>query len=406
MSSRCVVILLVLTAAACGHAATASASSIVPGFKVSAMTESTSFGGHPAIRVRSITISGASIGRFVAIARCDRRTCKREAGRGKYRRRRSRGKVVFSNVNWVLTRRDSVTVALNRRGWIGRYVTLAKRTSESTELVTKKSGCVKRDFQRRRCPRGVTSAPVGTPVAACRPGYDAYANAGGNVLAGGTELTGNACIASPNQKFVLRLKADGDLSLLGPDDYLLWSAQAGAIGPSRLTLDAFGVLRLVKSDGVIPFSVGEATGLGADLAVQDDGNLVLKRRDGSVSWQTGTVGYNGNTHRLTYGMNPGQILRGGEFIRSGDMRFHLILQGDGNLVLYGTSGPAVWNSGTVGSGAAFLGMQGDGNLVLYTAANVAVWSTGTNGHPGSHLGVQNDGNIVVYNTAGQAVWSR
>lgn len=52
----------------------------------------------------------------------------------------------------------------------------------------------------------------------------------------------------------------------------------------------------------------------------------------------------------------------------------LVLQGDGNLVLY-VSGKALWATATNGKGAVRFRLQGDGNLVLRDAAGSAVWSS-------------------------------
>jgi len=56
----------------------------------------------------------------------------------------------------------------------------------------------------------------------------------------------------------------------------------------------------------------------------------------------------------------------------------LVLQGDGNLVLYDANGTALWNTGTHGRGTGpyKLALQDDHNLVLY-AAGGPIWSSGT-----------------------------
>ncbi|MGK5546119.1 hypothetical protein ACSNOH_15490 [Streptomyces sp. URMC 127] len=81
----------------------------------------------------------------------------------------------------------------------------------------------------------------------------------------------------------------------------------------------------------------------------------------------------------------------------------LVMQSDGNLVIYDEFGRARWATGTVGQGwrAAF---QEDGNFVVYTRSGRAVWSSRTAGHPGSRLVVQDDGNVVIYDGS-QAIWS-
>ena len=84
--------------------------------------------------------------------------------------------------------------------------------------------------------------------------------------------------------------------------------------------------------------------------------------------------------------------------------YTLIMQGDGNLVLY-QGGTALWASNTAGSAADEAVMQGDGNLVLYTSSGTPVWASNTAGNTGAYLSVQNDGNVVVYSASGAALWS-
>lgn len=51
-------------------------------------------------------------------------------------------------------------------------------------------------------------------------------------------------------------------------------------------------------------------------------------------------------------------------------------------------------------------MQGDGNLVLYDSLGGApVWSSNTWGHPGVSLSIQNDGNLVIYDFNGAVLWA-
>ncbi|MHA7957869.1 hypothetical protein ACX9I7_08935 [Streptomyces sp. L500] len=81
----------------------------------------------------------------------------------------------------------------------------------------------------------------------------------------------------------------------------------------------------------------------------------------------------------------------------------LVMQSDGNLVVYDEFNRARWASNTVNSGwrAVF---QEDGNFVVYTRSGRAVWNSGTAGHPGSRLAVQDDGNVVIYDGS-QAIWN-
>lgn len=99
-----------------------------------------------------------------------------------------------------------------------------------------------------------------------------------------------------------------------------------------------------------------------------------------------------------------QGLYPGDSLYSCDGRFHLVLQNDGNLVLYKGS-TALWSSGTAGQSSAVAIMQQDGNFVIYDSAGVPIWSSGTANNPGAYLAVQNDGNMVIYDSANRPLWS-
>ncbi len=96
----------------------------------------------------------------------------------------------------------------------------------------------------------------------------------------------------------------------------------------------------------------------------------------------------------------------GQVKTSCDGRVTLAHQGDGNVVVYDAArgGRAVWSTGTHGRATTSLVMQGDGNFVLYNGGS-ALWSSGTHGRPGSSLAVQGDGNVVIYAPGPRAIWA-
>jgi hypothetical protein len=109
------------------------------------------------------------------------------------------------------------------------------------------------------------------------------------------------------------------------------------------------------------------------------------------------------------GIANGEYLFQGQMVWSPSCTYRVVMQGDGNLVVYNNvSGAAMWNAGTVGHPGAFAVLQGDGNFVIYPRdSGTALWGVGNFG--GQKLIMQNDSNLVLYNYIlnpfGTAVWS-
>lgn len=102
-------------------------------------------------------------------------------------------------------------------------------------------------------------------------------------------------------------------------------------------------------------------------------------------------------------MWAGQALYADQAISSCNGLYNLVMQSDGNAVLYDTTGKALWNSQTAGKPGQALVMQDDGNFVLYDGAGNALWHAGTHGHPGAAMRVEEDGNVIVWE-GWTAIW--
>jgi hypothetical protein len=161
-----------------------------------------------------------------------------------------------------------------------------------------------------------------------------------------------------------------------------------------------------------------ATGLPAGLSISSSGlisgtpttaansNVTVTATDttgakGSASF-TWTI--SGSTTGSCGELTANASLTANQSLASCNGDYTLIMQGDGNLVLY-QGGTALWASGTVGSGADEAIMQGDGNLVLYTSSGTPVWASNTAGNAEGYLDVQNDGDVVIYSASGSSLWS-
>ncbi|HET9730529.1 MAG TPA: beta-galactosidase [Acidimicrobiia bacterium] len=99
-------------------------------------------------------------------------------------------------------------------------------------------------------------------------------------------------------------------------------------------------------------------------------------------------------------MVPGECLKTGQALRSPNGQYTLVLQTDGNLVLYGPSG-AMWSTVTYGLTATEVAFDG-GNLVLY-GPNGWLWSSNT--AFAVNLVMQDDGVLAMYSTS-EPVWAR
>ena len=101
--------------------------------------------------------------------------------------------------------------------------------------------------------------------------------------------------------------------------------------------------------------------------------------------------------------NPGVVLSAGNSFTSSDGQSVLVMQGDGNLVVY-TNGSPTWASGTAGQPGAIAAMQGDGNLVIYLNG-VAIWASHTWGNPGAKLTLRNGGTFQIVAPNGTVLYS-
>jgi hypothetical protein len=83
----------------------------------------------------------------------------------------------------------------------------------------------------------------------------------------------------------------------------------------------------------------------------------------------------------------------------------LVLESDGNLVLYRTQvARPLWSSNTDGQGVTSVTMGPDGDLIATTPAGT-VSISGTAGNPGAHAVLCDDANFVVYDTLENSLWS-
>jgi hypothetical protein len=213
-------------------------------------------------------------------------------------------------------------------------------------------------------------------------------------ISGGESVPSGGSILSEDGRHRLHMQTDGNL-VFYRGGVARWST--GTVGAgARLVMQADGNLVIYDPANRVLWQSATRGYNNAFLAVQDDGNVVIYDAAATRAlWQT-------NTRLYPDRLQPGETLATHHEMRSPDERHRLVMQADGNLVVYGPNG-ARWFTGTSSSSARLV-MQTDGNLVMYDSANQALWQSGTRGYNGAWLVLQNDGNLVIYDAAGTARW--
>jgi len=144
---------------------------------------------------------------------------------------------------------------------------------------------------------------------------------------------------------------------------------------------------------------------GPDIGVQCTTGFL-----GIFTWLTKAEAASGSTlldRSTSQTLGSGQLMPCGYALVSPDGRYNLQMQcSDGNLVIYGPTGP-VWDSGTWPNPGAFLVMQTDGNLVIYRSNGTPIWNRPWAGWvTKSYLELQNDANLVIYTESRGVRWHR
>ncbi|MEU0227175.1 mannose-binding protein [Streptomyces sp. NPDC006284] len=84
-------------------------------------------------------------------------------------------------------------------------------------------------------------------------------------------------------------------------------------------------------------------------------------------------------------------------------RIRMVMQPDGNLVVYNEKNKATWASMTFGENHRAI-FQSDGNLVIHNGDDRPIWATDTWGNEGARLILREDGKVVIARS-GTVLWS-
>lgn len=247
---------------------------------------------------------------------------------------------------------------------------------------------------------------IGTPPGG-GSGWNGVGNAtflGSDHLTVGQTMNSNQYITSGNVQFALIMQTDGNLCEYNNGKSLWCSGTSGNSG-AYLGVQGDGNIVIYSSSGHALWATGTNGDSLSSFYMQTDGNIVAYTTSGQAVWASNTGSWPMYTYYGSDHLNNGQTLTSGNYIRSADSRYALLMQTDGNLIMYGPGYHVLWGSGTGGNPGAYLGLQSDGNMVVYSSSGHALWASNTGGQSLSYLVMQTDGNLVAYNTSNAAIWA-
>ena len=286
-----------------------------------------------------------------------------------------------------------------------------------------------------------TWKPIPATPNACINVTSASYSLGSSIKTYGT-INANEYLSSPNGKYVAKMQGDGNFIIYNSDCTLWATATNGkGIGSKLIYIqgqeygDETGDIVMYDSEGTILWRLSAQSGVNnrkaSELKLQNDGKLVALDSSGSVIWSSQNSDYPHETSvfdivnissrnaslNATYGayskgvnLKPGESVLFNEYLSSPNRKFIAKMQADGNFAVY-SSDRALWVAGTngKGTGAQYITLQTDGNIVIYDSTGKALWNLwsqpNVNNRKAVILQMQDDGNLVAYDSGGAAIWS-
>ncbi|WP_375562229.1 CAP domain-containing protein [Bernardetia sp. OM2101] len=145
---------------------------------------------------------------------------------------------------------------------------------------------------------------------------------------------------------------------------------------------------------------------------QDDQKVTISSDNGSGT----SPSLPSNNNVAGTEMQMGNSMITNQRIYSPNKQHYLVMQSDGNLVVYTKNDKPTWATDTYGKGnGCRLDMQNDGHLVIYNASNRAIWASGTHSSRNAKYAQRewkpvkmvftNGGFVTLISTTGKVVWT-
>lgn len=218
----------------------------------------------------------------------------------------------------------------------------------------------------------------------------------GSSLVTESVLSPNESKSSPNGVYKLILQTDGNV-VLTKKGIKIWETNTTGVDAFKVQND--GNLVAYANGGAKWASQTNGKGDGSTvLVVQDDGNMVLYKKNKESIWASGTGNVFTEDEVKKSTLKVDQPLNPNESIVSANGKYKVMLESDGNVVLRDDMSKVLWATDTDDMNVNVFKAQKDGNLVAYLQNGTAVWASGTNGKAADKatLFLQDDGSLILY----------
>lgn len=210
---------------------------------------------------------------------------------------------------------------------------------------------------------------------------------------GQTLLQGQSLLSRDN-RYRLALRPDGNLVYTGPAGILWTSKTSGHPDAHHISMEQSGSLAIYTADRQLIWTTNTSQWATqwTRIKVQNDGNAVIYSNQNAI-WASHTC-----DGKLPESIEHGQSLYPGEMLVSRNNKYRLVLQEDRNLVIRSPY-KVIWTSKTAGQmDIMYVIMQMDGNLVMYNDIKRAAWASQTSRskQTKTRLHMRNDGDLAIF----------
>lgn len=239
----------------------------------------------------------------------------------------------------------------------------------------------------------------------------------GSSVLRGQPLLPNQCITSPNSRYRFVYHFDGNLTLEDVErGATLWQTWILNELGHRAVLQDDGNLVAESAPGVVAWDSSRDHGVvGADLGaaslfVDDDGGVAIRAESGRILWRRGNASTRVEPVRVGTSLRYAS-LEPDQFIESEDRRYRLRYQSDGNLVVQRDDGVVTWTTNTPGQPAWRVVMEAaEADLVVCSAPGRVIWRASSVRRllrpscEGCTLRIEGEGQLAIRSPAGEIVW--